>query len=76
MTTITVDNGDALLRKKFSNVKDLYNYLSLILSEQKLQLSESENAELDKRYQDLKNDSSIGISMKDIEAKYKSKLSS
>ena len=76
MTTITIKNGGELSRNKFQDLDDLRNYLISITPESSFQLSLEEEAELDRRYEEMKSGKEQGISLNKIRAKFEAKISS
>jgi len=76
MTTITVKNSEKLLRKNFQDLEDLRNYLASLDPQQAFQLSIDEEAELDRRYEDIKSGKEKGISWENIKAKFEARITS
>ncbi|MGB1283906.1 MAG: addiction module protein [Polaribacter sp.] len=76
MTTITIQNGEQLTRKKFQDIEDLFNYLVSLSPKQSFQLSSEEETELNRRYEEMKSGKELGIPWEEIKTNFKAQITS
>ena len=76
MTTITIQNGEKLTRKKFQDIEDLLNYLVSLSPKKPFQLSSEEETELNRRYEEMKSGKEPGIPWEEIKTNFEAQITS